>query len=327
MDITATTILDSISDQGVRIFTVEAYHPRFILAEVNTHRVLTRNGASSRAIPFHRIAEAIRSGYARPLQWLKNQPGMVATEIMDAATAAECDAIWLDAMDDALHHAQKLAERGAAKQYVNRLVEPFLMTRTLITSTQWANFFKLRIDPTAQPEFRELAQKIAEAMVHSRPVRRSAFDRHDADRWHLPYIRESDQNPIKLAAMLEQIPGDIKEGFEAGVPYFEEQVVPLFLMSIARSARLSYNLFDGEEPSFERDLSTFKKLWTDPLHASPMEHQALPIVHPAAPAEIDGPRLEQTLFGGVRTGNFTGWRQLRKYLPNEAAIDSQLEAA
>ena len=307
MQITAEIVADSISDSGVRLTTVECKYPRFILAEVNTHRVFSRNGASSRAIPFKKIAASIREEPARPLRWLLNQPGMVATHAMaDGSEAAvECDKIWKEAMEAAIGFATRLDDCGVAKQYVNRIVEPYIMTRTLITSSKWANFFKLRDHPTAQPEFAELAQKILQAMAVSIPINRTIATEDDVSCWHLPYVVPELYDPGTLFEYVQQIPEDVFCGFDA-VPWRQESVVPLLIMSAARCARLSYNLFDGGRPSFANDLATFTKLWTNPLHASPMEHQAL---------------VGDSYAAGPRTGNFHGWRQLRKFLPDEQAID------
>ena len=54
-NISANVICDSINEQGVRLTTFEIEYPRFILAELNTHRQLSRNSSSSRAIPIQNI--------------------------------------------------------------------------------------------------------------------------------------------------------------------------------------------------------------------------------------------------------------------------------
>ena len=52
--IEAKIVADSINPQGDRITTYLLTFPRFILAELNTHRVFSKNSASSRAIPFEK---------------------------------------------------------------------------------------------------------------------------------------------------------------------------------------------------------------------------------------------------------------------------------
>ena len=51
MAFAAKILADSINTHDTRLITFEVTFPRCILAEFNTHRVLSRNSASSRAIP------------------------------------------------------------------------------------------------------------------------------------------------------------------------------------------------------------------------------------------------------------------------------------
>ena len=45
----ANILADSITNSGVRLTTFEVVHPRFLLAEFNTHKMVSKNSASSRA--------------------------------------------------------------------------------------------------------------------------------------------------------------------------------------------------------------------------------------------------------------------------------------
>ena len=73
MQITAKIIKDSINPNGVRITTVELEYPRFIHSEVMTHRMFSRNAASSRAIPFAAMQEQLT---ARPVRFGEANAGM-----------------------------------------------------------------------------------------------------------------------------------------------------------------------------------------------------------------------------------------------------------
>src|SRR3954467_2779501 len=106
--ISAQVIADSIY-RGSRLTTFEITFPRFILAEFNTHRVLSRNSASSRAIPVWKRLKDILNHPFVPLQFGKNQAGMqshanIATEDYDAATKN-----WLVGRDVAVIQAFILA--------------------------------------------------------------------------------------------------------------------------------------------------------------------------------------------------------------------------
>ena len=76
MTITAKVIADSISKSNKRIITFELEYPRFVHAEFMTHRLFSRNAASSRAIPVQRAMDLIKEDTAMPIHWGKNQPGM-----------------------------------------------------------------------------------------------------------------------------------------------------------------------------------------------------------------------------------------------------------
>ncbi len=71
--IKATVLAHSISPQGIEFITYEIEYPRMVLAELNTHGMLVRNSASSRAIPFWKMVEQL---IARPVRFGANNPGM-----------------------------------------------------------------------------------------------------------------------------------------------------------------------------------------------------------------------------------------------------------
>jgi hypothetical protein len=314
MKISAKVLARSVNDRGVELITMEWTYPRFILAEVNTHRVLTRNGASSRAIPFKRMVEAMRQDFAHPMVWLLNEPGMTATMTMPEGDADECDDIWLDAMEDAIKHAERLAAKNASKQYVNRLLEPFMMTKTLVSSTRWGNLIKLRNHKDAQPEFKILAECIVKELDESThlTVKRSEYDHADGP-WHLPYISDAERMAVRTGELgLDRVAHLTREApqvLEAIVRFacVDARTASLLVTDAARCARTSYKTWDGEVPTFAKDVNTFIKLYSDPLHASPLEHQA---------------RARDDSYTARLTGNFHGWNQFRKWLPGEAIDES-----
>lgn len=258
----AKIIADSIGPSH-RITTIAATFPRFVLAEFNTHRMLSRNAASSRAIPTGRqIEKAITHPYV-PEQWGSNQRGMQAGgEIEDTLRAA---AIWREARDAAVRASAELFSLGVHKQLANRLLEPFLWTTVLVTATDWSNFFHLRTSNDAQPEFKSIALLMQNALADSEPRRMEAGE------WHLPYVDENE----RLA---------LSQFSAAGI-------------SAARCARVSYLTHEGTRDT-AKDVALCDKLLRDG-HMSPFEHPAMCLHVPA------------------RWGNFIGWKQYRKFIPNE----------
>jgi hypothetical protein len=169
--ISAQIVADSICN-GHRITTMKVTMPRIVLAEAKTHRVmkrtdeglevyeipgigfnddemLSRNSASSRAIPFNKMVESVMNDPFIPIAWQKDHKGMQGTEYFEdddgmEMTASELNLMWLRARDNAVVEATLLNKAGASKQLCNRLLEPFMYHTVLVTATEWENFFHLR---------------------------------------------------------------------------------------------------------------------------------------------------------------------------------------
>ena len=136
--ISAKIVADSLSPQGHRLTTLEVVMPRYILAEFNTHRVLSKNSASSRAIPFSKMVKEVQENPFIPYAWQKDHKGMQGNEyITDAIIAQECEDIWLQARDNAVVAAKLLnddnnQDLAVTKQLCNRLLEPFMWHKVLV---------------------------------------------------------------------------------------------------------------------------------------------------------------------------------------------------
>ena len=158
---------------------------------MNTHRAISKNAASSRAIPVgHFIAEVNRDPYMPgdlpDGKWCGKRAGMVATEPLDEDTVSLAHDEFNRARAAAMRSADMLDSMGIHKQDVNRLLEPFQWVRWVGTATNWDNFFALRTDHRAYPPFRFLARCMWVAYTQSKP--------HDT-RLHLPFITLEDREP------------------------------------------------------------------------------------------------------------------------------------
>ena len=138
----------SLSPQGDELISVLCTFPRIILAEVNTHRMLSKNTSSSRAIPFNKMVESVLNDPFIPIAWQKEHKGMQGSEyITKEVFIKEANANWLQARDYAVKQAKYSNQTcQVTKQLCNRLLEPFMWTTMLITGSKegWDNFFKLR---------------------------------------------------------------------------------------------------------------------------------------------------------------------------------------
>ena len=147
--IKAEIVAHSLSPQEDELISVLCTFPRIILAEVNTHRMLSKNTSSSRAIPFKKMVEAVQNNPFIPIAWQKEHKGMQGNEyITSDYDIAMAQTRWLRARDEAINNAKILNSEviGITKQLCNRLLEPFMWTTMLITGNKegWDNFFKLR---------------------------------------------------------------------------------------------------------------------------------------------------------------------------------------
>lgn len=150
--ISAKVIAASKNRYGQKIHTFIVTMPRYILAEFNTHRMLSKNSASSRAIPFEKMLKSVQENPFIPMAWQKDHKGMQGTEYFNGDGKSEIlTNDWLKARDNAVDQALLMSEAGCTKQLVNRLLEPFMWHTVIVTGTDWENFFALRCPKYARP--------------------------------------------------------------------------------------------------------------------------------------------------------------------------------
>lgn len=324
--ISAQTILSSdLSKTGIRLTTLLLRYPRWIHAEVRTHRLhrttedlteaaldtlagttrvveapteslmecedVSRNAGSSRAVPINRMIASVRRDPAVPIHWGKAQKGMQADEEHDAPVHIEFmgqemilsreDAVaWHREASIAL--AQGFSDAGYHKQLANRYLEAHDHITVLVSATNWTNFLAQRDHKDAEPHMRELARQMRIELE------KPAMQVLKSGEWHTPFITDEDMV-------------DLSES---------ERVIK----SSACNASTSYKTVEG----FDMTIDVAKRIYGDLLggdllHASPGEHVAKADfwnLHPLNPKL----RVWQNQH---EHGNFTGFRQHRKMLPNE----------
>ena len=282
--IKATIIQDSYFNN--RITTFELEYPRFIHSELMTHRQLSRNAASSRAIPIEKMHQHIRDNTAMPIHWGKNQPGMQADEEILDIRSAKMN--WMVASDTAIHSARMLMMDGLHKQIANRVTEPFQTMKTVVTATEYANFFELRRHRDAQPEIRELAEQMWDAMAASIPLQLRLGE------WHVPYVDREKQG-YDLQYLVDGCLVSAKQARE---------------ISASCCAQVSYRRNDTSQDKAEM---IFQKLVSSqPAHLSPVEHQATPAPEGEYSWDMGVTHIDRQ--GNRWSGNFKNWIQFRQLL-------------
>ena len=306
MSYAAKILADSVSPAGHRLTTFEITFPRIVLAEINTHRVMSRNSASSRAIPVKKMLERVRDNPFVPAAWGKNQKGMQAsTEVLTGTDLEYAVDAWLSLADRAISKARYLAgpsDEGGLdvhKQIPNRLLEPWLWHTAIVTATEWSNFWNLRDNRKAQPEIQTIARMMHELYESSSP--------HPVnyDDWHLPLVPPDEAFDIEANSL---------------------DAMNAVKISAGRCARVSLLTHDGKRDHAD-DLRLHDSLLADG-HMSPLEHPARPMTSEELKI-FQAPELQFRAADAswVHTGKFTfflgnvqGWVQYRKLVPGESDI-------
>ena len=310
--ITATVIQDSVCYRtGTRITTFELEYPRFIHSEFMTHRLLSRNAASSRAIPVSKFIKLVEHRCASPIEWGKNIRGMQATETLDPRDTMEAGSYWRQAATMSCDIAGKLDMLKVHKQIANRILEPYQMIKVVCTATTYDNFFHLRKHPDAQPEIHELASVMWKAYNESRPLGLAA------DEWHVPYInREPNEHGLSYYIWEEQ-------------DNLEKQIVKTYLtkeqaikISASCCAQVSYRILNTD---IEKANDIFARLVeSKPVHASPLEHQATPMGNITSNCSDCGSWEKGVTHsdrnGAMWSGNFKYWIQHRQLIEDHVCM-------
>lgn len=285
-------------DLKSRLTTFELVYPRFIHGELMTHRMFSRNAASSRAIPIDKVIELLQTNPAMPVHWGKNQAGMQANTEIDNIEGAKL--LWLAARDSAISHAIVMRDMGLHKQIVNRILEPYQLMKTIVTATEFNNWFWLRAHPDAQPEIKELAEKMLEIYEIYTP------DELFEDEWHVPYVNT--QRSIYTGELFYIDEND---------KYITAEEARM--ISASCCAQVSYRKNDG---SLEKAHVVFDRLINSvPVHASPVEHIATPVSFKMmldlcdSGIEIEG-MTHVAVNGQPWSGNLRGWIQYRQLIDN-----------
>jgi thymidylate synthase ThyX len=332
---TVEIIADSLAPSGERLTTFLIEHWRGIHPEILRHRLFSFSVASSRAIPYKVQEEQVLNSPYIPVLFPTEHKGMQGKEVFNDHDVIHIEQMWKDAKTFAVANAQKMNEAGVSKQLTNRILEPWVLTRCVVTATNWQNFFDLRapwheeditrsefhpkvtnkvgehtvnLEFPAEYNIQDLALKMKKSLDRSEPVELNEGD------WHLPFVSEDDYGEV------EKITGSKLD------PATADAQDKLYInLSAARCARTSYGKNIGK--SVEAELKLADILWKD-RHLSPFEHQGKAIEKVILPSEgsVDSicdtmekyPGLELRIGSNrdvsLWSGNFRGWIQYRKVM-------------
>lgn len=280
------------SVNGKEILTYELTYPRIVHAELMTHRLFSRNAASSRAIPIDKLIKLVEEDCAMPAEWGLNQAGMQAKGVHEYPI--QCEAAWLKGATRAIETSKELQALGLHKQVCNRPLECYQYIKTIVTATEWDNWFWLRDHEDADPTIQKLAREMWEAKEAS------TAQVLEPGQYHLPYV-------------------DSLEGMT-----LDEAIK----VSTSCCAQVSYRVLDD---SLDKAIRIYDQLVTrSPVHASPFEHVATPMAYPCVANIQEGIQFDcmdvgehVDSNGNFWSGNLKAWEQYRQTIPNNACWDYQ----
>ena len=337
--ISAKIVADSISPYGDRLTSMLVTFPRYILAELNTHRVLTKNSASSRAIPAKKMRESVRNNTFIPVAWQKNHSGMQGSEYHTGWKVKFFRTLWVFASRVAIFLSGILTKFGATKQLTNRLLEPFMWHTVLITATDFSNFFELRcpqyslfsenmpidfksrkdllkyVHTVEAPEFKNqyddltdldwLKLNKGQADIHMMLLAEAMFDARNES---TPKYLHAEDWHILYEDKIDLSDYDFGIELQSMSTQQEVRIMTKVKASSAMCARTSYTVV-GEEREFgiNKQIQLHDKMVKQvPFHASPFEHNARVMT-------------QEEYDKNPRCRNFSGFIQYRHLLENKNA--------
>lgn len=313
--IKAEIVADSINQQGDRITSLLITFPRIILSEINTHRMLSKNTSSSRAIPFKKMVEAIQENPFIPIAWQKEHKGMQGTEYLNAFDSECAKEDWLTAMEYAVEVASNSNMIGVTKQLCNRLLEPFMWTTMLITGNKegWDNFFELRC-PSYFGKWKSWKETCtATGTIFEAPLLERLQNNKGQAEIHIMDLAEKIYDAMNESIPLNLNPGEWHTPFKDKIVNLKEGLTyeEIVKISTAMAARTSYTVVgDEKEIDYQRMVELHDRLIAqNPPHSSPMEHCARAMNNAEHRNHHKGDLADDNGMGWCR--NFKGFIQYR----------------
>lgn len=248
----AEILADSINPAYERVTTLQIRMPLSVWAEFLTHRSLSRNARSNRAVPVRvTLSEVYRNPFV-PEVWGRNKRGMQAGEELTGWRRYAARRLWLLARYLAMAAAWGLSALGLHKQDANRILSPWQWVDAVVTGdfAAWSNFLALRHHSQADPKIFRIAELIAEQLRSSTP-RQLQWNE-----WHLPYY----------------VGRNVEQAWE----------------SAGACARVSYAAFDGTQSDEANRKLGMDLARNTPPHASPLEHVLLATSHESSAGPVRG---------------------------------------
>ena len=334
-------LADSLSPQGHRLTTFKVTYPRIVHAELMTHRVFSRNAASSRGIPAKKMIEYVKNNMFTPLAIQKTHKGMQGSNYFKGVELEQANQLWIESAELALQQAEKMEKFGFTKQLTNRTLEPYQYYQVLVTATEWENFFELRAPSyviegiNGNKPFKS-KKEVLNKLANSNVALYNTLNNYTDLDWLQINTSQADIHIQAIAEMMwdefnSSTPKQLKPG-EWHIPDLghewdlvqmsklpvilnpEDTSVNLLKVRIATAhcAKISYDNF-GTKVNYEADIKLHDRL-LESKHFSPFEHCAKAMSDEEYYLDDRGVGLSDKLAGWCR--NFRGFIQYRDLIDN-----------
>ena len=353
----ATILADSISPNGCRLTSFEATYGRIVHSEMMTHRVFSRNSASTRAIP---ISIQLRNLLANPFipeRFGINQRGMQSAQFLEGLKHERAVELWLRGRDRAVTNviemilgteiAEEVLGYDSNREYVpgDVLLERLPNLTALFPKSD----DEVDLSETSMLNVhKQLAGRGLEAyMWHTIVLTGTEFENFFALRDH----PEAQGEIAQIARLMREAyddstPKELEFG-EWHLPYVKdgefERPFDGIRASAARAAAASYGR-QYAEVAPEKEYDRYNDL-VYKGHMSPLEHQGTPFSKQEYEARSEAAMAARTrlyaslVVGEVNqpalnaveslkfSGNLRGWTQHRKQIAHEANFGLIVDAS
>lgn len=340
--IQAKVVSDSINEKGDRLTSMLITFPRMILAELNTHRMLSKNSASSRAIPFDKMVKSVQENPFIPIAWQKEHKGMQGSEyITNQEDIDKCISTHLAARDLAVEFAKAQNRNGVTKQLCNRYLEPFMWHTVLISGTEWENFFSLRCPQYQMWDKKEIYRSRKDAIKSIiTDGNRIVAEKWDYLKWaefnkgqaeiHMMALAEAMWDAMNDSRPEKLMPGDWHIPFNDKIHPINKwgdfpDIMTRVKISTAMAARTSYTVVgDEKEVDYNKLIELHDRMASQvPFHASPFEHCAKAMDSDEYEMYIKGEGTIRDFIKGFRN-NKNGWcRNYRGFIQYRHILESR----
>lgn len=199
----ARIVADSVSAvTRDRMTTLEVVLPRTVLPYLLIESNISRSFDDVLDAPVADNMKAIADSPAVPIYWPAASIQTYPAAPLRTPKAHAAREAWLRARDEAVGCAETLTDIGAHHTIANRLLEPFLVQRVLLSSTEWRSVLagqrrQITHDPLVLAELTEVMESVKRLLEKSQP------EELNLGQWHLPYIRSFELRTLPARQAIE----------------------------------------------------------------------------------------------------------------------------